>query len=102
MNKFTISLIASSVFLFQSAFSQSIGVSFVSDGNTDTSSGITDTNADSMLGTDVAGVAPYTQTNWNNFGARGSGTARRLIRSVMGSAAMLNHPIACTPSAGVA
>jgi len=74
MNKFAFSLLAGSALLAQSAFGQSIGVSFVSDGSHYISSGITDTNADSMLGSDVAGVAPYTQTNWNNFGSHGSGT----------------------------
>ncbi len=74
MNKFAFSLLAGGALLAQSAFGQSIGVSFISDTNSDISSGISDNFPDSMLGSDMAGAPPYTQTNWNNFGARGSGT----------------------------
>ena len=64
---------------------QTIGVSFISDTNTDSSSNIANNFDDAMLPSDMAGVAPFAQTNWNNFGARGAGTFT-LTNSVGGTA----------------
>lgn len=52
-----------------SLHAQSIGVSFTSNGNV---GGIDNGEADSMLPSDMAGLPPYAQTNWNNFGRFGS------------------------------
>lgn len=67
------------------AFAQSIGVSFVSDGSVSGIGGRADTNTDSMLPSDLAGVAPYAQTNWNNLGRYGSVATAVLTNSAGGT-----------------
>ena len=54
----------------QSATAQSIGCKIV----TGSLGGIDNTEADSMLPADLAGVPAYAQTNWNNLSSSGSGT----------------------------
>ena len=53
----------------QSVTAQSIGCKFVSG----SLGGIDNTEADSMLSTDLAGAPPYAQTNWNNLSLANSG-----------------------------
>ena len=53
----------------QGATAQSIGVKVVAGD----ASGIDNSQANSMLPTDLAGAPPYAQTNWNNFSRYGSG-----------------------------
>jgi hypothetical protein len=54
----------------QGATAQSIGVKVVAGD----ASGIDNSQANSMLPTDLAGAPAYAQTNWNNFSRYGSGT----------------------------
>jgi hypothetical protein len=54
----------------QSVSAQSVGCKIVSG----SVGGIDNTEADSMLPTDLAGVPAYAQTNWNNLSSSGSGT----------------------------
>ena len=54
----------------QSATAQSIGCKIVTGSN----GGIDNSQADSMLPADLAGVPAYAQTNWNNLSSSGSGT----------------------------
>jgi len=54
----------------QNATAQSIGCKVVAGSN----GGIDNSQANSMLPTDLAGAPPYAQTNWNNFSSSGSGT----------------------------
>ena len=51
------------------ALAQSIGVNFVND----SSGGVVNSAAASLLPSELAGAAPYTQANWNNLSRWGSG-----------------------------
>ncbi len=77
MKKFALLLTVSAAFLARiAAAGTTIGVNFISDTNTDTASGVVSASAypDALQVGDLAGASPYTQTNWNNLGTRGSGT----------------------------